>query len=124
MATCYVLHAKAHQSCLTLCDPMDCSPPRLLCLWDSLGDNTGVGCQFLLHIWPHPLVNARTSNRGKHTGFQCIILKRGTLDQTRAQGDINKLVSGPFYPFFFSLSFPLLLSNFLFIAINHSYAIK
>ena len=37
------------QSCLTLCDLMDCSPPtRLLCLWDSLGKNTGVGCHSLL----------------------------------------------------------------------------
>ena len=27
---------------------MDCSPARLLCPWDSLGKNTGVGCHFLL----------------------------------------------------------------------------
>ena len=27
----------------TLCDPMDCSPTRLLCPWDSPGKNTGVG---------------------------------------------------------------------------------
>ena len=26
---------------------MDCSPARLLCLWDSPGNNTGVGCHFL-----------------------------------------------------------------------------
>ena len=37
--------AKLLQSCLTLCDPMDC---RLLRPWDSPGKNTGVGCQFLL----------------------------------------------------------------------------
>ena len=30
--------AKLLQLCLTLCDPMDCSPP-----WDSPGKNTGVG---------------------------------------------------------------------------------
>ena len=35
------------QSCPTLCDPMDCSPTRLLCPWDSPGKNTGVGCHFL-----------------------------------------------------------------------------
>ena len=34
--------------CLTLCDPMDCSPPRLFCPWDSPGKNTGVGCHALL----------------------------------------------------------------------------
>ena len=39
------------QSCLSLYDPMDCSPPedtdRLLCPWGSPGKNTGVGCHFL-----------------------------------------------------------------------------
>ena len=34
--------------CPTLCDPMGCSPPRLLCPWNFPGKNTGVGCQFLL----------------------------------------------------------------------------
>ena len=37
-------HAKSLQSCLTLCDHMDCGPPRLLCSWDFPGKNTGVGC--------------------------------------------------------------------------------
>ena len=36
------------QSCLTICDPMDCSSPRLLCPWDFPGKNIGVGCHFLL----------------------------------------------------------------------------
>ena len=37
------------QSCLTLCNPMDCS----LCPWDSPGENTGGGCHFLLQgIFP------------------------------------------------------------------------
>ena len=35
------------QSCLTLCDPLDCSPPDP-CPWDFSGKNTGVGCHFLL----------------------------------------------------------------------------
>ena len=30
------------------CDPMDCSPTRLLCPWDFPDKNTGVGCHFLL----------------------------------------------------------------------------
>ena len=42
------LHAKSFQSCPTLYDPMDGSPPTLLCPRDSLGKNTGVGCHFLL----------------------------------------------------------------------------
>ena len=41
---CYIT-----QSCLTLCDPMDCS----ICPWNSPGKNTGVGCHFLLQgIFP------------------------------------------------------------------------
>ena len=39
--------AKLLQSCLTLCDPRDGSPPDSH-LWDSLGKNTGVGYHFLL----------------------------------------------------------------------------
>ena len=41
------------QLCLTLYDPMDCSPPRLLCPWDSPGKNTGEGSHsFLQRIFP------------------------------------------------------------------------
>ena len=36
------------QSCLTLCDPMDCSLPGSSVHGDSPGKNTGVGYQFLL----------------------------------------------------------------------------
>ena len=40
--------AKSLQSCLTLCDPIDGSPPGSPVPGDSPGKNTGVGCQFLL----------------------------------------------------------------------------
>ena len=36
------------QSCLTLCDPMDCSLPDSPVHGDSPGKNDGVGCHFLL----------------------------------------------------------------------------
>ena len=36
------------QSCPTLCDPMDCSPPGSSVHGDSSGKNTGVDCQALL----------------------------------------------------------------------------
>ena len=36
--------------CLMLFKPMECSPPRLLCPWNSLGKNTGVGYYALLHF--------------------------------------------------------------------------
>ena len=38
---------KSLQSCPTLCDPIDSSPPGSR-PWDSPGKNTGVGCHFLL----------------------------------------------------------------------------
>ena len=41
------------QSCLSLCNPMDCSPPGSSVHADSLGKNTGVGCHALLQgIFP------------------------------------------------------------------------
>ena len=42
------VHAKSLQLGLTLCDPLVCSPPRLLYPWDFPGKNTGVGCHALL----------------------------------------------------------------------------
>ena len=43
------------QSCLTLYDPMDSSPPGSFVHGDSPGKNTGVGCHFLLQgIFPNP----------------------------------------------------------------------
>ena len=42
MCSCAVL-CLVSQSCLTLCDPMDCSPPDSSVHGDSPGKNTGVG---------------------------------------------------------------------------------
>ena len=42
------LAAKSLQSCPTLCNPIEGSPPGLPRPWDSPGKNTGVGCHFLL----------------------------------------------------------------------------
>ena len=43
------MHAKSLQSCLTV-QPYGQQPTRLLCPWDSLGKNAGVGCHFLLPV--------------------------------------------------------------------------
>jgi len=43
----YAATAKLLQSCPTLCNPIDGSPPGSH-PWDSPGKNTGVGCHFLL----------------------------------------------------------------------------
>ena len=48
------------QLCLTLCDPMDCSPPGSSVQGDPPGKNTAVGCHaFLQRIFP-----AQGSNSG------------------------------------------------------------
>ena len=39
--------AKSFQSCVTLCNPMDCSPVGSSVHGDSPGKNTGVGCHAL-----------------------------------------------------------------------------
>ena len=46
-------HAKSPQMCPILCDPMEYSLSRFLCLWDSPGKKPGVGCHALLQgIFP------------------------------------------------------------------------
>ena len=42
------------QSCLTLCDPMDCVARQAPLSWDFPGKNTGVGCHFLLQGFSQP----------------------------------------------------------------------
>ena len=46
-AKCAAAAAKSHQSCPTLCEPINDSPPGSR-PGDSPGKNTGVGCHFLL----------------------------------------------------------------------------
>ena len=51
------------QSCLTLCDPMDCSLPGSSVNGDSPGKNTGVGCHALLQgIFPTQELNPALSH--------------------------------------------------------------
>ena len=51
----YKMCAKSLQLCLTLCDPMDCSPPGSSVHRDSPGKNTGVGCHASSRVssWPN-----------------------------------------------------------------------
>ena len=59
------------QVCPILCDPM---VTRLLCLWDSPGKNTGVGCRFLFQeiltqgLNPGPLCFRKILYRLSHQG--------------------------------------------------------
>ena len=60
------------QSCLTLYDPMDCSPPRLFCPWDFPDKNTGAGCH----------------SQTKMPGFFCFKVARfGLIGLRRSYGD-------------------------------------
>ena len=54
----YAVLCLVAQSCLTLCDLMDCSPPGSSVHGDSPGKNTGVGCHALLQgIFPTQRLN-------------------------------------------------------------------
>ena len=56
---CVVLSRSVTQSCLTLCDSMDCSPKGSSVREDSSGKNTGVGCHALLQeIFPTQGLNS------------------------------------------------------------------
>ena len=48
-ATWWIIFRCVTQSCLTLYDRMDCSPPWGS--WNSPDKNTGVGCHFLLQVF-------------------------------------------------------------------------
>jgi len=46
----------SHSSHVRLCSPIDCSPARLLCPWDSPGKNTGVGFLWGLELFSSKLI--------------------------------------------------------------------
>ena len=92
--------AKSCQSCPTLCDPRDGSPPGYR-PWDSPGKNTGAGCHFFLQCmkvkkwkWsrsvmsdsslPHGLWPTRLLHPwdfpGKSTGVGCILAEFNWID--------------------------------------------
>ena len=63
------------QSCLALCDPMDCSLPSSSVHGDSPGKNTGVGCHALLHrVFP---------TQGSNPGFLALQADSFTMLATR-----------------------------------------
>ena len=69
------------QSYLTLCDPLDCSPPGCSVHGDSPGKNTEVGCHFFLQgIFP---------TQGSNPHFLCL-LHRQADSLSLLQTDNNK----------------------------------
>ena len=61
------------QSCLTLCDPVDCSPPGSSVM-DSPGKNTGVGC--------HPLLQGLFLTQGSNPYLLGLLLAGGFFTTT------------------------------------------
>ena len=71
---------KSLQSCLALCEPMDCSPPGSSVQQDSPGKNTRVGCHVLLQvIFPTQGLNPCLLSLALAGGFLVADLKGGRL---------------------------------------------
>ena len=67
-----LVRCQPRQSCSALCDPME--PTRLLCPWDSLEKNTGVGClAFLQGIVPTHGLNPGLLHCLSHQGSPRIL---------------------------------------------------
>ena len=60
VCACVCVCVLVTQSCPTLCNTMDCSPPGSSVHGDSPGKNTGVGCHFLLQR----IISTQESNWG------------------------------------------------------------
>ena len=65
------LCAQSLQSCLTLCDPKDCQPPRLPYPQDSPGKNTGVGF--------HALLQGIFLTQGSNPCLLCLCIRRWVI---------------------------------------------
>ena len=72
--------AQSFQSCPTLCNPMDCSPPGSSIHGGSLGKNTGVGC--------HALLLRTFPTRGWKPGCNAPATRIATLYQLSHQGSL------------------------------------
>ena len=96
------------QSCPTLGDPMDCSPPGFSVHGDSPGKNTGVGCHALLQrIFPTQGLNPGLPHcrqilyHRSHQGSPRILewvaypFSRGSA-QPRNQTEVSCIAGGPF----------------------------
>ena len=81
------MKVKVAQSCPTLCNPVDCNPSRLLCLWDFPGKITGVGFHFLLQ----GIFLTQGSNSSLLLGRQ--ILYHWTIDWIKEPGKSSSFSS-------------------------------
>ena len=90
------VQTKLLQSCLSLCDPMDCGPPGSSVHEDSPGKNTGVGCQALLQrIFPTQVSStvadslpAEPPGKSKNTGVSSLSLLQGNFPTQESNQDL------------------------------------
>ena len=86
LVLCLVAHLR-----LTLCDPMDCSPPGSSVHGDPPGKNTGVGCHVLLQvIFPTQGLNPRLPH------FRWILYRLSHQGSPRILELVLELVAYPF----------------------------
>ena len=80
------------QSCLILCNPMDCSLPGSSVHGDSPGKNTGESCHVLLQIFPTQGLNLHLTSPALASGFFITsdVKDLMYLSQTRRKGRIRK----------------------------------
>ena len=100
MLLCCAVLCLVAQSCPTLCDTMDCSPPGSSVDGDSPGKNTGVGCHALLQgIFPI---------QGSIPGLLCFPHCRQILYHPHKESGVGipRILEWVAYPFFRGSSWP------------------
>ena len=91
--------AKSLQSCPTLCDPKDGSPPGSPCPWDSPGKNTGVGCHFLLQ-WMKVKVKSLSRVQLLETPWTAAYQAPPSMGFSRQEYWSGVPLPSPIYPWF------------------------
>ena len=81
--------AKSPQSCATLCDLIDSSPPGSPVPENSPGKNTGVGCHFLFH---------HSSANGHQNGFHVLSIVNSAAMNIWAHVSFSIMASSGYMP--------------------------
>ena len=96
------------QSCLTLCNPMDCSPSGFSVYGDSPGKNTGVGCHFQSRGSSQPRNGtwvSYTSCLGRQILYHCTTWEAQTLQRQQMPRTLKSLKYGVEFMAAFSCMF-------------------
>ena len=96
---------------LTLCDPMDYSPPGSLCPWDFLSKNAGVGS--------HSLLQGNLPNPGTEPGFPALRVDLYHLSHQGILESIGMCVFLLFFPKMLPLFVIISLFSLLILCCHH-----